>query len=436
MNMRDLFRLTLSNLNRMRGRAIMTAMGVVIGTSSIVVLIALAAGLQANTTSSFSDFGAVNQITVLPGAAVQTFGGDGGNDPFDENARLTPDVLRQFESIPGVDVVTPIVSVYASTTLKLNRLVGNSSLTGVDPRAAEPMGFEVAEGTDRLGNWTIVVGARVSENFVDPRTFSTPDELPDLYGQTISLQLERTSTEGELEKRTLRLRVGGVLEEVGGQQDNMIYMSLDDAEELNTWALGTRPDRRRDGYDQAIVVVEDLEQTMDIEAQILDQGFYAFSAQSIIQQLNIFFVIVQAIFGGIGAIALLVAAIGITNTMIMSILERTREIGLMKAVGATNRDVMSVFIVEAGAIGLLGGIGGAALGSAIAKIIDLIAGAYISAQTAASGSTSDDPISIVVIPPLLLLFSILFSLFIGVVSGIYPALRAVQLDPVAALKYE
>ena len=108
----------------------------------------------------------------------------------------------------------------------------------------------------------------------------------------------------------------------------------------------------------------------------------------------------------------------------------------MKAVGATNRDVMTVFITEAGVIGVLGGIGGVIFGAVTAKVIDLIAQAYINGQLAASGSTTDQALSLAIIPLWLPIFAIVFSLIIGLASGIYPALRAVQLDPVAALKYE
>lgn|SRR5574341_785555 len=437
MNPRDLLRLVWANLNRMRGRAVMTALGVLIGTGAIVVLISLANGLQTSTTGSFSNFGAANRITVMPGAFIRAFGagGGGGESPFRDDARLTTDRLEELSRMEGVDAVTPYEQLAVPTELDFNRLRGTASIVGIDPRAVRGMGIELEQGTERLGRWTVIVGARVAENFVDPRGgASDDDEPPDLFGQTLTLELTRTGEDGQTESRTVRLRVGGVLAEMGGQDDNTIFMALDDVEDLNYWYSGDRVDRRTEGYNQAVVVINDPEVLLLTEQQLLDEGFYAFSMRSILQQINLIFVIIQAMFGGVGAIALVVAAIGIANTMIMSILERTREIGLMKAVGATNRDVMTIFIAEAGAIGLLGGLGGVVFGIIAAKIIDLIAGAYIAAQTAATGGS--DPVSLAVIPLWLPIFAVLFSLVVGLASGIYPALRAVQLNPVTALKYE
>jgi putative ABC transport system permease protein len=438
MNFRDLLRVVWSNLNRMRGRAIMTALGVVIGTAAIVVLIALASGLQESATGDATAFGPVNQITLLPGAFFRAFGSTTGSD----ESVLTPDAIKEIARREGVTAITPKEQVAAPTTIKLNRLVGSGSLTGIDPLVVRDMGLEVERGTDILGNWTVIVGAKVGESFVDPRERSgtqvqrSGDEEPlDLLGQTLIVSITKTGDDGKPVTRTVRLRVGGVLEE-NGSDDYAIYMALADVEDLSGWYAGKRPDRRNDGYSQAIVVVDDTQQLLPIQRELEADGFFAFSAQSTLQQINVLFAVIQAVFGGIGAIALLVAAIGIANTMIMSILERTREIGLMKAVGATNRDVMSIFIAEAGAIGFFGGIAGVLFGIGAAKVIDVIAQAYINAQLASSGSTSSDPISIAIIPIWLPIFAIVFSLIIGLVSGIYPALRAVQLDPVNALKYE
>ena len=433
MTFRDLIRLVWSNLRRMRGRALMTALGVLIGTAAIVVLISLAAGLRQSAVGDLSQFGPVNQITVLPGAIFQSFGATG----VSSDAVLTPRRLDEIARMDGVTAVTPREQVAVPTTIKLDRLVASTTLTGIDARAVRAMGT-LAQGSPQLGRWTAIVGARVSEQFVDPRRRTTVqnDEPLDLFGRTLQVELTRVEEDGKTSTRTVRLRVGGVLAEGAGQDDYSIFIALEDAEELVTWYQGQRPDRRNDGYSQAVIIVDDPEKVLNIEQELLMDGFLAFSARSTLQQINVIFAVIQAAFGGIGAIALIVAAIGIANTMIMSILERTREIGLMKALGATNRDVMSIFIAEAGAIGLFGGVGGVVFGAGIAKIIDLIAQAYINNQLAASGATGNAGLSLAVIPLWLPVFAIVFSLIIGLASGIYPALRAVQLDPVKALKYE
>jgi putative ABC transport system permease protein len=171
-----------------------------------------------------------------------------------------------------------------------------------------------------------------------------------------------------------------------------------------------------------------------ITDQITEMGFQAYTPQSFVQGINSFYRVLQIIFGGVGAIALLVAAIGIANTMTMSILERTREIGLMKAVGATNRDVLALFLGEAAGIGFLGGLGGVIVGWLAGQAINVLAIVYLANQASQQGGV---PPSVAVYTPIWLpVFSLVFATVIGMISGLYPALRAATMIPVLALKYE
>jgi putative ABC transport system permease protein len=255
-----------------------------------------------------------------------------------------------------------------------------------------------------------------------------------LYDETLNMILSRWSSEGVETRRTIPLRVAGVLQETRGESDYSMYVRLSDLEGYNQWLTGRRVNRTRDGYPTALVKARDSSVVLGIADQVTALGYQAYTPLSFVQGINSFFAILQVVFGGVGAIALLVAAIGIANTMTMAILERTREIGLMKAIGATNRNVMSIFLGEAAGIGLLGGVGGVAVAWVLAQVINVLAAGYLANQAAQMGAESAGQATY--IAPWLPAFALIFSTLVGLISGLYPALRAATMIPVLALKYE
>jgi putative ABC transport system permease protein len=253
-------------------------------------------------------------------------------------------------------------------------------------------------------------------------------------GQQIQMVVSKWDEQGNEIRKTLSLRVAGVLKETRGESDWTIYMPLEQIKLLNEWSQNRRINYNKEGYGQVIVKVTNVDDVLTISDQITQMGFQAFTPQSFVQGINNFYNVLQIIFGGVGAIALLVAAIGIANTMTMSILERTREIGLMKAVGATNRDVLAIFLGEAAGIGFIGGLGGVVIGWLAGQGINVMAMVYLAQQATQQGGA---PPSVAVYTPVWLpLFALIFSTIIGMISGLYPALRAATMIPVLALKYE
>lgn len=438
----DLLALIVENLGRRKARVALTAIGVIIGTAAVVVLVSLGAGLQRNATEQLGNIGDLTAINVSPvygegpgGPIISVARPGGPGDGGGVTKLITDETLRAFAALPGVTAVIPRDYLQAGAVLRVGRLEGYGSLLGVGASDLSVLGLSPQGGELTLARGTVVIGSQVPLQFGDPRLRpgQEPPPPPDLLGQQIKLTVFKYSSDGVEIRKTLVLKVVGIIAEARTEADWSIYMPIADVTALNEWALGKRINRNRDGYNEVIVKVADVSQVLDVADQIKAMDYQAFTPQSFVQGITSFYVVLQVVFGGVGAIALLVAAIGIANTMAMAILERTREIGLMKAVGATNRNVLSVFLGEAAGIGFLGGVGGVTLGWSAGQVINVVALAYLT-QTAQPGMPP--PTSAVYTPTWLPVFSVLFATLIGLLSGLYPALRAATLVPVTALKYE
>ena len=446
MVIRDLLALVLSNLRRIKARVAMTAIGVVIGTAAVVVLVSLGAGLQKQAVESLFGMGNLDELIVRDDPyRGSVIGGDGGEQERRGDTKLDDKKLAEIRQMEGVVAASPFVEVMIQGPLKLDRQKGWAQIYGVDKDAFGKF-VEVEQGTLDLYRGQVVIGASVPENFIpreERERSETPPVPPDMMGKTLQLVKvnfdERSMS--PTETTVGRLQVVGVLKQHGYRYDYGIFMPLREAHKLNQqMSDGVSPttpgSQERGRYSQIMIKVAHPNLGPPVEQALKDQGFNVQSDRAMLGEINQFFVVVQAILGGIGAVALLVAAFGIANTMTMAIYERTREIGLMKAIGATNQDVMSVFLAEAGGIGFLGGLGGVLLALGLNAVINLLAQMLLPQSGGIFGTQQGESFSLAYTPLWLPIFAITFATLIGIGSGIYPAIRAAALNPIQALKYE
>ncbi len=189
---------------------------------------------------------------------------------------------------------------------------------------------------------------------------------------------------------------------------------------------------KHEGYTQALLYVPDRKSIKSVQAEIRKMGFKTTSSEEILKQTSSMTKIINMVFGGIGGISLLVAAIGITNTMVMAIYERRKEIGVMKVIGASLRDIKRLFLFESASIGLIGGAIGIVVSLLISFIVNLVAGNALMSDMMEAGTK----MKISIIPGWLILAALGFTALIGLISGYMPALKAMRLSALEAIKTE
>ena len=336
------------------------------------------------------------------------------------------------------------------------------NLVGVDVGAMDDMGYEFIEGRCPVsGSDEVALGQYVAYNFMDSimpegRNYISryiwdengnldTENIPEPFFDPMKTQitLHFSSYEDENFSYDVELNVAGLTKEDYGKGWETSEGIMMDVEALRKILKEIDPNYKNKSftYSEIYVKAYDIKQVADIEQQIKDLGYYTYSMQSVREELAKQTRRIELMLGGLGAISLLVAAIGITNTMTMSVSERTKEIGIMKALGCYIKDIRMLFLMEAGSIGLIGGVIGLIF-SFIASIgINLYSFGVLQTgfpwellKNAVFGSP--DAARVSVISPALIIFALVFALFVGLVSGYHPANKAVKVSALEAIRKE
>jgi putative ABC transport system permease protein len=430
--MTELLNLAIGNLLRARARLIMTAGGVLVGTAAVILLISITIGLQQAAENDIGANASLTEMYIYPAYNP--------NLPFDQLPQLDVALIRKLYTIPNVALVVPTNYLEGGGEIVAGKYYGYGSVQGVDASLVPYLGLEAAQGEISLERGQVLIGSQVGRNFFDPNATEYQPIEVDTFTTPLTLTIYQYTGDNPQPKK-VKLNVAGVLAP-NQSFDYTILMPLADVLEYNEFTTGKPFDPETFRFASVMVRATSRETTTEVAEAIRKLGYEVGGVVDFLNQLNQFFGTMRLMLGAVGSVALLVAAFGVANTMTMAILERTKEIGLMKAIGATDRDVMTIFLIEAGLVGLCGGAAGVGLSYFLQNLANTAirnlptgdggGGAMFLPINPELFRTAD----LLVIPPELTAFAIVLATAVGVVSGLLPALRAARMTPVLALKSE
>lgn len=391
----DYFVLAIHSIRHRKLRSWLTVIGIIIGVAAIISLMTMSRSLESTIQQQFETFGA-NRILI----SAKGFQG-----PGTLSQGLTTDDVNTIEKIPGFKYVLP--GLFRSAEINYRKEVGFTLVGGLPAEHYvsffKDSGLELQQGRmiKEGEKFVAIIGSRVAEEMFSKE-----------------LRLGNKITIGKID-----FKIVGIIEEIGNaQDDNQINIPLDAAREIfhEPESVDTIIAQVKSAADIPLLQ-EKIEK--ELERKRGDTNFQVLTATQILEQINQVLGVMQIVLVGIAAISLVVGAIGIMNSMYTSVLERTKEIGIMKSIGARNNDILQIFLIESGFIGLVGGLIGTLIGSGMALAVGPFA------------KSAGFPL-IITLEPLVLLFGLLFAFIVGMISGILPAYQASRLKPVDALRYE
>ena len=433
MKIRDLFSMAFMNLWRRKLRAFLTVLGMVIGVAAIIVMVSLGIGINESFRQNYEQAGSLTVIQVNNYREVETKGGASVSMGRPQEVTLNDKSVQSFKQIQGVTAVMPLLQ--AGGSIRSGQYVSWFNLAGVDPKEAEEFGFDLSEGRmPEAGGAKIemVLGSGVLESFYNPmngKQALDKDGKPKISVDHAHFQITfdytnfdtRAQGDPSVPKgKIYEVKIVGRMLETG----NNAYYSLMNVETVKKLAKENKNwmgiDTKK--YNTVWVKCADIETVSSVEQQIKDMGYGTYSLHDALKAAQESAAQLQMLLGAIGGVSLLIAAIGIMNTMMMSIYERTKEIGIIKVLGCRMRNIAVLFLTEAAYIGLFGGLIGMGISYGLSAVMNVAVLQSVGMQS--------------VIPVYLSLGAVAFSIFVALISGMYPAIRAMRLSALTAIRSE
>ena len=457
MKLRDLTELAARNLREAVLRNSLTTLGIAVGVASLVAMLSLGVGLQELASTRLSRSGLFDAVFVTTQSNMRAFGGP--PRPLAERSSTQPPRKLDDEARQQLAQIKNVVEVYPEvrfpTEVQFDGKPYMTTVAGIPASARRDGAFDEMKGSffsgpeadeailqiefarDLSKQTDSLIGKELVLRYAEKQALPPDDVTP--VAKHSAADDAPASGGFSLVPRELKLRIIGVVETepatgFGGFGRGRLLIPLQIAQNLRIAQPTDMREMLRGNtgkltYETLTVRVSSPKSVEGVEDTIKQMGFGTFSILDATKNMMLFFTVFDSLLLIFGSLALTVASLGIVNTLVMAILERRREIGILKALGAADRDVRRLFFVEAGAMGLLGGVLGVAMGWLIGRALTIGTNAYLKRQELPA-------IDISSIHWWMVALAIGVSFFVSLAAGMYPASRAARLNPVEALRYE
>jgi putative ABC transport system permease protein len=474
MTLTDMVILGLDNLRRTKLRTTLTTLGVIIGIGALTSMVSFGTGMQKNITQAFRDSDLFTSLFITAKEVDLEEIAEGGIEAVagalsEEQVSLTDSTVQAILDIPGVEIAFPEISFPVRV-----RIDGHETRTRLQALPADMGSYrpfsDLMAGEYFKDDSTEVVVVRWrtlkrmdiiatetddaeqpgSEDSVDGAWRVSADSLIGKPVEIVSAVLDPSRIDlgsmsallgmrqAPFTESVTELRIGGILKREStfsnGKFSGGVFVPVKIGQRIPRLGFSTvwellGDDRDTGTYSSVYARVGRVGDMESVRGKLEEMGLNVMSISDELKEIRKAFLIVDSVLGAVGTIALIVAALGIANTMVMSILERTREIGIMKAIGASEGEIKMIFFVEAATIGVFGAILGLILGWLVTRIANLVVNAHLMPE-------GEMPVDMFYFPIWLILGAIAFSIVISLAAGLYPATRAARVDPVEALRHD